>query len=114
MRALGQNPTQAELQDVINEVDTESLGKMNFQQFSWVMQRTMKDTDAEEEELIEAFKIFDHDGNGFISSWELRDTMVGFGEELTSQEVDDMIKEADDDGDGMLNFEEFVKMMMAR
>ena len=72
----------------------------------------MKDTDSEEE-LKEAFKVFDKDGNGFISASELRHVMTNLGEKLTDEEVDEMIREADVDGDGQINYEEFVKMMMS-
>merc|ERR1712187_940162 len=67
-----------------------------------------------EEELNEAFKVFDRDGNGFISAAELRPVMTHLGEKLTDEEVDEMIREADVDGDGQINYEEFVKMMMAK
>lgn len=70
----------------------------------------MKDTDSEEE-ILEAFKVFDKDGNGFISAAELRHIMTNLGEKLSDEEVDEMIREADIDGDGQINYEEFVKMM---
>merc|ERR1711862_684505 len=59
----------------------------------------MKDTDTEEE-LIEAFKVFDRDGNGYISAAELRHVMTNLGEKLTDEEVFDMIREADIDSCG--------------
>ena len=71
MRSLGQNPTEAELQDMINEVDVDGNGTIDFPEFLSLMARKMKDTDTEEE-LIEAFKVFDRDGNGLISAAELR------------------------------------------
>ena len=112
------------------------------------MARKMKDTDSEEE-LKEAFRVFDKDGNGFISAAELRHmcaratrsrvpfliaatrrlranlfrgsrvafhsrSMTNLGEKLTDEEVDEMIREADIDGDGQINYEEFVKVMMAK
>ena len=77
------------------------------------MARKMKDTDSEEE-LHEAFKVFDKDGNGTISAAQLRHVMTNLGEKLTDEEVDEMIREADVDGDGEVNYEEFVKMMMAK
>jgi len=76
------------------------------------MARKMKDTDTEEE-LVEAFKVFDRDGNGFINSAELRHVMTNLGEKLEDEEIDEMLREADVDGDGQVNYEEFVKMMMA-
>ena len=64
----------------------------------------MKDTDSEEE-IKEAFRVFDKDGNGFISAAELRHVMTNLGEKLTDEEVDEMIREADTDGDGQVNYE---------
>merc|ERR1712146_51438 len=49
-----------------------------------------------------AFKVFDKDGNGFISAAELRHVMTNLGEKLTDEEVDEMIREADVDGDGQI------------
>jgi calmodulin len=113
MRNLGQNPTEAELQEMINEVDLDANGTIDFKEFLGLMVRKMKDTDTEEE-LLEAFKVFDRDGNGLISSIELRHVMTQLGEKLTDDEVEEMIKEADNDGDGYINYEEFVKMMMTK
>jgi len=112
MRSLGQNPTEAELNDMINEVDADGNGTIDFPEFLTMMARKMKDTDSEEE-ILEAFKVFDKDGNGFISAAELRHIMTNL-EELTDEEVDEMIREADIDGDGQINYEEFVKMMMSK
>ena len=58
------------------------------------------------EEIKEAFKVFDKDGNGFISAAELRHIMTNLGEKLTDEEVDEMIREADVDGDGQINYDE--------
>ncbi|KAG5574173.1 hypothetical protein H5410_063939 [Solanum commersonii] len=66
MRSLGQNPTEAELQHMINEVDADGNRTIDFPEFLNLMARKMKDTDSEEE-LKEAFRVFDKDQNGFIS-----------------------------------------------
>ncbi|PKA61415.1 Calmodulin [Apostasia shenzhenica] len=112
IQSLGQSPTEEELQDMINEVDANGNGTIEFGEFLCLMARKMKETDAEEE-LKEAFKVFDKDQNGYISASELRNVMINLGEKLTDEEVDQMIREADIDGDGQVNYDEFVRMMMA-
>ena len=74
-------------------------------EFLTMMARKMKDTDSEEE-IREAFKVFDRDNNGFISAAELRHVMTSIGEKLTDDEVDEMIREADQDGDGRIDCKE--------
>jgi calmodulin len=78
MRSLGQNPTEAELQDMINEVDADGNGEIDFPEFLTMMARKMKDTDSEEE-IKEAFKVFDKNGDGKISAAELRHVMTSIG-----------------------------------
>ncbi|XP_047945565.1 calmodulin-like protein 8 isoform X1 [Salvia hispanica] len=141
IRSLDQNPTEEELHDMINEVDIDGNGTIEFAEFLNLMANKMKvnlthsyinnfssfhfgfyyfifntvfdqETDAEEE-LKEAFKVFDKDQNGYISATELRHVMINLGEKLTDEEVEQMIREADLDGDGQVDYDEFVKMMMA-
>ncbi|XP_031477040.1 calmodulin-like [Nymphaea colorata] len=110
--SLGQNPTDEELREMIGEVDVNGNGTIEFVEFLNLMARKTKETDAEEE-LKEAFKVFDKDQNGYISAEELRNVMINLGEKLTDEEARQMISEADTDGDGLVNYEEFVKIMMA-
>ncbi|CAN1841373.1 Calmodulin-like protein 8 [Linum perenne] len=98
------------IHSVITEVDADGNGTIEFAEFLSLMARKIKETDAEEE-LKEAFKVFDKDQNGYISATELRHVMINLGEKLTDEEVEQMIKEADLDGDGQVNYDEFVKMM---
>ncbi len=51
------------------------------------------------------------DGNGFINRQELAVVMMNLGETLTGEEINSMIEEADIDGDGQINYEEFYNMM---
>ena len=62
----------------------------------------LKDT---EREVIQAFKVFDREGNGFINSQEMRRIMTNLGAKLNDEEVDAMVREADLDGDGQINYE---------
>ena len=63
-------------------------------------------------EIREAFKIFDRDGNGYIDAKELKHVVTRMGEVLTNEEADEFMKEADLDGDGKLDYNEFVTMML--
>merc|ERR1719197_784196 len=82
-----------------------------------MMAHKMKDTDAEQE-ILEAFKVFDRDGDGFISADELRQVMRNLGERSSDGEIDEMIREATRSGgggsSGRINYAHFVKVMMAR
>ncbi|XP_020092609.1 neo-calmodulin-like [Ananas comosus] len=111
IKSLGQNPSKEELHEMIRDIDCDGNGTIEFGEFLNLMARKMKENDSEEE-LREAFKVFDKDQNGYISASELRHVMINLGEKLTDEEVEQMIKEADLDGDGQVNFEEFVRMMM--
>lgn len=81
MRSLGQNPTETELQDMINEVDADGNGTIDFNEFLNMMANKLKDGDSLEE-MKQAFKVFDRDGNGTISVGELKAVMASLGESL--------------------------------
>ena len=65
----------------------------------------------QEEEIRQAFEVLDKDGNDFFSEAELRPMMTSFYEKASEKEVNQMIKDADIDGDGQVNYKEFVKIM---
>ena len=111
MKSLGQNPTEAELQDMINEIDIDGNGEIDFNEFLTLMVKKINEGADSEEELLQAFREFDRDGNGLISAAELKHIMAALGEKLTDEEVDETMEDADLDGDGYLNFEEFAKLV---
>ncbi|XP_022247704.1 calmodulin-A-like [Limulus polyphemus] len=110
MKSLGQRPTGNELRNMVLMVDQDGNGTIEFNEFLFMMSKKMKESDREEE-LCEAFRVFDRDGDGYISATELRHVMTNLGEKLTDDEVEDMIKEADLDGDGLVNYKEFVTIL---
>ena len=110
-RSLGQHYTQAELAEMIAEIDSDGSGVIEFNEFLQLMRRRMRDTDTEEE-MVEAFKVFDRDGDGLISLTELKLVMKQIGENLTERECEDIINAGDRDNDGKLNFDEFIRMMV--
>ncbi len=113
VKMLNNAASDQEIKDMIDEVDIDGNGKIEFDEFVVLMGKKSKEQDTEDE-VINAFRVFDKDGNDTISSTELRHIMTTIGDKLTDDEVDAMISEADIDGDGTINYVEFVRMMMAK
>merc|ERR1711885_3391 len=99
LRSLGQNPTEAELQALMEEVDKDKS-------------RTNKTQEQMEEEIKNAFLTFDADGSGFITREELVETLTTMGDPVDEETINGMIAEADLDGDGKINYAEFTKIML--
>ncbi|KAL3874509.1 hypothetical protein ACJMK2_037518 [Sinanodonta woodiana] len=109
MRALGKSPTEKDVADMIKQADHNSSGTIDFDEFVKMMAHYPSKMNLETE-MLDTFKVFDKDGNGLISAAELRHVMINLGEKLTDEEVDDMIKAADINGDGMVDYHEFLRM----
>ena len=113
MRALGQNPTDAEIAEMIKEVDQDGNGEVDFDEFCGLMIKKMNENEPEEE-LVEVFKIFDKDNDEKIDASDLKLIFTELGEDVTDEECRIMIDEHDIDGDEELDFDEFVNLMMAK
>lgn len=114
MRVIGQNPTEAELQDMVNEVDEDGNGTIEFDEFAKMMvnKTTNKNTDVEVSR--EAFNVFDTENTGYITMKELKRVMNNLGEELADEDIEEMIAKVDSDGDGRVSFEDFMEMLDAQ
>merc|ERR1719471_1928374 len=94
----------------MNEVDTASVGSFNFPNFLNMMLRKVDEINAEDE-IREAFKVFDSNGDGFINRQELGYVMDNLGEKMEKEEIREAFKVFDSNGDGFINYEEFYMMM---
>ena len=111
IQKMGQKLTEDDLKEMIKEVDSDYNGTIEFSEFVQLMESKMKDNDSEEE-IFEAFKIFDNKGNGHITKNDIKNVMSSLHEPLAQEEVDELMKTWDLDKDGYLNFEEFKNMMI--
>ncbi|KAK6463522.1 calmodulin [Scheffersomyces coipomensis] len=112
MRALNHDPTQTEIEELIDHVDINKDGKIDFREFILILAKHLKDTD-EELELIEVFKIFDQDGDGKINSNELKYILFTIGEQLQDSQINEMIEEADLNKDGVIDIDEFRELLQS-
>ncbi|CAN6283804.1 unnamed protein product [Urochloa humidicola] len=115
LRSLGLTPSADQLDALITRADTNSNGLVEFSEFvALVAPDLLADRSPySEDQLRRLFAIFDRDGNGFITAAELAHSMARLGHALTVKELTGMIKEADTDGDGRINFQEFSRAITA-
>jgi len=111
MRTLGRNPTEEEIQTIMNEIDVDHNGKLDFSEFVIMMRDKLSGEDMEQE-IRQAFRVFDRNGDGYISKQEFKHCMMHFGEQFTNEEVEEMIAEADSNNDGKIDYGEFSKMIL--
>jgi len=112
MRRAGQNPTESEVQDMINTVDVDGSGFVEFPEFCNLMYKKISDADTENE-LKETFRVFSKDNEGCITAEELKFVLTHLPGKVTYKEIDEMIKTVDKNGDGKINYSEFRVMMGA-
>lgn len=108
--SLGYNITEAELMDMMNQIDSDGNGAIDFPEFLSLMTKNIEDCDPEDI-LLESFKVFDRDNSGFIGVSELDRVFKLLGQEFKDYEIEAMIKAADSDGDGLVGWDDFTKMM---
>ena len=110
MRALGFEPKKEEIQKMIADVDTDGSGQIEWEEFLKMMTQKILNRDPMEE-IKKAFKLFDDDNTGKITFKNLKRVAKELGEKITDEELQEMIDEADRDGDGEVNEEDFIRIM---
>jgi len=113
LRSLGQTFEDNDLAALIDDIDEDGSGELEFEEFSSLASRFMVEEDAEaiQQELREAFRLYDKEGNGYINVSDLRDILRALDDNLAEDELDEMIAEIDTDGSGTVDFDEFLEMM---
>ncbi|XP_078049352.1 uncharacterized protein LOC144476376 isoform X2 [Augochlora pura] len=110
IRALGFEPKKEEMKKLIAEIDPDGLGTLSFEEFLKLMSTKMLEKDTKNE-VLKAFQLFDDDNTGKITFKNLKRVARELGENLTDEELQEMIDEADKDGDGEISQEEFLRIM---
>ncbi|UZJ53042.1 hypothetical protein CBS101457_002362 [Exobasidium rhododendri] len=111
LRALGQNPTQAE----VSELASGAPNDIDFQSFLKILHRPNGFKPAgTPEEFIRGFQVFDKEGNGYIGAGELRYVLTSLGEKLSDDEVDELLKGVQVGSDGNINYESFVRQILSQ
>jgi calmodulin len=106
MRSLGNNPTEEELEDMIDDADRDGSGSVDFQEFVELMIKREAEKETVDD-LKQVFRVFDKDGNGFVSTSEIKFVLKSVGLIFTDDEISEMVQEADIDGDQHISFDEF-------
>merc|ERR1719265_2119619 len=110
MRALGFEPKKEEIQKMISDVDNDGSGTIEFNEFLQMMSQKILNRDPKDE-ILKAFRLFDDDETVNTSLKNLKRVAKELGERMTDEELQEMIDEADRDGDGEVNEEEFLRIM---
>lgn len=111
LRAIGLNPSDQEINLLVKKLDKDGSGRLEFNEFR-DFYKDYKTKHKNDREAIEnAFKLFDRNGNGFIEAAELKAILSKCGQQLSDEEIEEMIDVADVDKDGKINYKEFAKFI---
>ena len=113
LRAININVSDEEIKQIIEEIDLEGNGEINYEDFVSILNRREKDVDNVEE-VLKAFKVFDKEGNGLININDLKHIMINVGNNFSENEINDLLAESDFDMDGYINYEEFIRSLLTK
>ncbi|WAR17356.1 CALM-like protein [Mya arenaria] len=107
-RKLGIFLSKEDMRAMIQEADADNSGTIEYREFERLVGRQLVVANYRHKELQRQFRLFDKDGDGFITGEEIRAVFRESGVDMPEEEVAALIAEADTDGDGVISFEEFV------
>ena len=113
LKSIDINVSDEEIKQILLELDLEKNGEINYEELLELVEKRQKETDPAEK-VINAFKLFDKEGNGLINISELKHIISNFGNNIQESEINDLLNEADIDMDGYINYEEFVRTMICK
>lgn len=104
---MGQPFDRKILQELIDEVDEDKSGRLEFGEFVQLAAKFIieEDDEAMQKELREAFRLYDKEGNGYIPTKCLREILRELDDQLSDSDLDIMIEEIDSDGSGTVDFD---------
>merc|ERR1711898_74210 len=111
MKALGFEPKKEEVAKMVKEMDKDGDATVDFEEFCIMLAEKMNQKDGKEE-IMKGFKLFDDDNSGKISMKNFKRVAKELGENLSDKELEEIIAEADADGDGEINEAEFLAVMV--
>ncbi|XP_050316116.1 troponin C-like [Anthonomus grandis grandis] len=113
LTTLGHSYDDKELEQMLADEDPEDTGTVNFESFCRVASHFLENEDEEalQKELKEAFRLYDKEGNGYIPTSSLREILAALDDQLTPDQLNEMIAEIDSDSSGTVDFDEFMEMM---
>merc|ERR1712124_36651 len=110
MKALGCDPKPGEIEKMIGEVDDDGSGEIGYPEFLKMMTNKILNKDPKDD-MLKAFRLFDDDQTGSVSLKNLKRVSRETNQTLSDDELQEMLDDADKDGDGVLSEEEFLTMM---
>ena len=113
MRSLGQNLSEAEIKEMIDIVDEDKNGTIDFQEFLHLIARKLKLV-RKEEQLLDAINILDKDGNGKISKYELRYNLLSSNSDINGEDIEEFIKTIGTDEEGNIDIQNFIEILMSQ
>lgn len=111
LKSQGFAPTNQELLEMIADVDENEDDKINFEEFLILMHSRLKKADIENE-LNEAFSVYDKNGSGIISIKEFRKIMNSLGDKICEEEINEIIQKVDVKNRGYINYKDLTKIIV--